>query len=306
MNRTEKLFTIFVILLISFISYIFYIKKDEIKEVVSLLILKFKDADVYAPYDKTINHRVYNYSTVHETDNFKPKNINDIKNIYYTVLNNGWDEFTFYCPKDYKECADDVRKIINDKDYLSQINNFVNPYNSYKNINTQLTSDKEIYIKIDKLYTNEDIRKVNNKLNEIFKELNINKNNYSLNDIKRLHDYLINNTSYDKDYKDGDETISNKATGALFNNIALCSGYSDTFALMLDMLDIPNFRVSNIEHIWNVIKFNNEWRHIDVTWDDDEINKNNIYNFYYLTTNELIEKDNDLHTFNRDIYLELK
>ena len=72
------------------------------------------------------------------------------------------------------------------------------------------------------------------------------------------------------------------------------------------MLDIPNFRVSNIEHIWNVIKFNNEWRHIDVTWDDDEINKNNIYNFYYLTTNELIEKDNDLHTFNRDIYLELK
>ena len=92
----------------------------------------------------------------------------------------------------------------------------------------------------------------------------------------------------------------------MFNNIALCSGYSDTFALMLDMLDIPNFRVSNIEHIWNVIKFNNEWRHIDVTWDDDEINKNNIYNFYYLTTNELIEKDNDLHTFNRDIYLELK
>ncbi len=275
-------------------------------EIIQTFILKFKEVGATIPYDKTVNHRVYNYLTVHETDNFKPKNINDIKNIYYTVLNNGWNEFTFYCPNDYENCSNDVRTIIKDKDYLSLINNFVSPYNSYKNINTQITNDKEVYIKIDKLYTNEDIYKVNNKLNEIFKELNINKNNYSLNDIKRLHDYLIQNITYDKDYKDGDTTISNKSTGALFNKIALCSGYSDTLSLMLDMLEIPNFRVSNNEHIWNVIKFNNEWRHIDVTWDDDEINKNNNYNFYYLSTNELLTIDNDTHSFKRELYLELK
>lgn len=275
-------------------------------EIIQTFILKVKEVGATIPYDKTVNHRVYNYLTVNETDNFKPKNINDIKNIYYTVLNNGWNEFTFYCPNDYENCSNDVRTIIKDKDYLSLINNFVSPYNSYKNINTQITNDKEVYIKIDKLYTNEDIYKVNNKLNEIFKELNINKNNYSLNDIKKLHDYLIQNITYDKDYKDGDITISNKSTGALFNKIALCSGYSDTFALMLDMLKIPNFRVSNNEHIWNVIKFNNEWRHIDVTWDDDEINKNNNYNFYYLSTNELLTIDNDKHSFKRELYLELK
>jgi len=306
MNRTEKLFTIFVFLLFSFTAYIFYTRRDEIKEVTTSFILKFKNNEVIVPYDKTVNHRNYNYKTVHETDDFKPKNINDIKNIYYTVLNNGWDEFTFYCPKDYKNCSDDVKSIINEKDYITQINNYVSPYNSYKNYNTSITNDTEIFLKVDKLYTDYDIDNINQEIDKIFNELNINKNNYTLDDIKQLHDYIINNTKYDKDYEDNTESISNKASGALFHNLALCSGYADTFSLMLDKLNIPNFKVSNNEHVWNVVLINNEWKHVDVTWDDDERYKNNYYNFYMLTTDELLKKDNDIHAFNREIYKEIK
>ena len=304
MTRTEKLFTIFVILLVSFTAYIFYLNKDSIIKVVNAFIMKFKEQEITIPYDKTINHKDYIFTSFKETNNFKPNNINDIKNIYYTVLNNGWNEFTLYCPNDYDNCANDVRTVANDNIFLAQTNNYVSPYNSYKKYNTLITNDKEIHLSIDKLYTDDDILKVNNKINEIFNELEI-KNNKEEN-IKKLHDYLIKNTKYDEEYVEGMETTSNKATGTLFNNIALCSGYADTFSLMLDKLNIPNFKISNNEHVWNVLLINNEWKHIDVTWDDDERNKNNYYNFYLLNTNVLLEKDNDIHSFNKDIYLELK
>ena len=118
---------------------------------------------------------------------------------------------------------------------------------------------------------------------------------------------IINNIKYDEEYKENNrESISNKAYGALFNGIALCSGYTDTFALMLDRLSIPNFKVTSEEHVWNVIYYNGKWTHIDATWDDDEINKNNQHNFYMITTEELLKKDKEEHNFNINDYLELK
>ena len=306
MNRTEKLLMILFILIISFAGYVFYVYRKDVIKSVKLFISNFKENEVIIPYEDTKNHNNYTFKTVKETDDFKPHNMEDLKNIYYTVLNNGWDSFTFYCPKDYETCADDVRMLANDNTYISLINNYINPYNTYKKYNTLITNDKEIYLKIYNLYNNEDIYNLNNEIDRIFKELNIDVNNYKNDDIKKLHDYLINNVTYDENYQKGTETISNKANGALFDGTALCSGYTDAFALMLDKLKIPNFKVSNEEHIWNIVYFNNEWKHVDVTWDDDERNKNNIYNFYMLDTNELLEKDNDVHNFTRSNYLELK
>ena len=74
----------------------------------------------------------------------------------------------------------------------------------------------------------------------------------------------------------------------------------------MDKLGVPNFNISTEDHVWNVIYFDGKWRHIDVTWDDDEVNKNNNYNFYMINTDELLEKDKESHNFNQDLYLELK
>ena len=306
MTRTEKLLLILIVLTVAFMSYITYLHFDTITKNMKGLISKFKEEEVIVPYDKTVHHIKYNFKTVKETDNFKPKNLDDIKDIYYTVLNNGWDEFTFYCPKEYENCIDDVKSIANGNSYLALLNNYVHPYNTYVKYNTLLVNNKEIHLKIDKLYSEEDISYINKKVDEIFDTLNINPNGYKSDNIKKLHNYIIENTHYDSDYRKGDETISNKANGALETGIALCSGYSDLYAIMLSKLQIPNFRVSNEEHIWNVILNDNKWLHIDVTWDDDERNKNNTYNFYLISTEELHEKDNDVHAFNIDDYLELK
>ena len=255
MTRTEKLLYILVFLVISFIAFLFFQNFDKINNDVNNFITNMKEPKINVPEEKTVYNRKYSFETVHETDNFIPKNIDDIKNIYFTVLNKGWDEFTFYCDKDYDNCANDVKTIANDSEYINLINNYVSPFNSYKKYNTVITNDNEISVSIEKLYTNDEIDKINVKLNSIFIELGINDTISSAN-IKKLHDYVIDNIKYDEEYKENNrESVSNKAYGALFNSVALCSGYTDTLALMLDKLHIPNFKVTSSEHVWNVIYY---------------------------------------------------
>ena len=44
---------------------------------------------------------------VQKTDDFHVKNYQGLLNIIYTILNNGTDEFTFYCDESYNECMND-------------------------------------------------------------------------------------------------------------------------------------------------------------------------------------------------------
>ena len=233
------------------------------------------------------------------------KNIDDIKAIYYTVLNEGWDEFTFYCRSEYEGCANDVRTVADDSEYVSLINNYVSPFNSYKKYNTLVTGDKEIYLSIDKTYTKEQTEYLTNYFNNLIDSLKIDRKNITKENIKSIHHYLINNITYDDDYTKTQDENSTTAYGAITTKKSICGGYTDAFAIAMDILNIPNFKVSSKEHIWNAIYYNNTWYHIDVTWDDDEINKNNNTNFFMINTDTLLKKDKKDHDFNIAFYKEL-
>ena len=306
MNRTAKLLFILCVLVVVFCLYLYYIDFDGIMSKVDNFIDSIQSHEVIVPSD-TKNHRDYSFKTVSETNDFNPKSMDDLKKIYYTVLNNGWNEFTFYCDKDvYPTCAEDVKELSNNNEYVTLINNYVSPYNSYEKFNTLITNDKTVYIKIDKLYSESEIKTIDEKIDSIFTELNINKVSPTLDDIKAIHNYLIRNVTYDTEYTPESEDKSpSKAFYALLRGQAICSGYSDSFSLMMDKLNIPNFKVSTIDHVWNVIYFNNQWFHVDVTWDDDEVNNNNYYNFFMINTNDLLSKDKLKHSFDTKSYLEL-
>ena len=309
MRRTRILLSILIILVTSMICYYVLTHYDETVKYTSRIIRKYTRKTVQIPQD-TKNHRVYTYKTVSETDNFNPKNIEDIKKIYYTVLNNGWDSFTFYCDLEYEDCITDVREVADsaNNEFISLINNYVSPFNSYKKFNTLIIGEDEINLSVERLYTDEEIKKVDDYITTYLNKNNISKNSVTLKDIEKIHDYLINTVTYDSYFdKEVDiDTKSNKATSALFDKVALCSGYTDAFALFLDKINVPNFKINSDEHEWNVIYFNNKWTHIDVTWDDDEINKNNNRNFFMITTKELFKKDKKDHNFNEELFLELK
>ncbi len=305
MSRTKKLVNILFSLITLFVFYLLINNQEIVINKVNRFIDKVNGYEVVIPKEQTKNKRNYHYKAFKETENFEPKNINDIKTIYYTVLNEGWDDFTFYCRSEYKNCADDVRKVADDSEYVSLINNYVSPFNSYKKYNTLVTGNKEVYLSIDKVYTEEQTEYLLNYFNNVISNLKINKNNITKEDIRKIHHYLLNYISYDDDYIKTNNEGSTTAYGAITANKAICGGYTDAFSIAMDILNIPNFKVSSEEHIWNAIYFNNSWYHVDVTWDDDEVNKNNINNFFMINTDSLLKKDKKDHNFNISLYKEL-
>lgn len=305
MSRTKKLVSVLFLIIAVFILYLLITNREFVINKVNRFIDKISGYEVVIPKEQTKNKRDYNYKQFKETSNFEPKNIDEIKAIYYTVLNEGWDEFTFYCRSEYEACADDVRKVADDSEYVSLINNYVSPFNSYKKYNTLVTGDKEVYLSIEKVYNEDQTDYLINYFNNLINNLKIDKNNITKNSIKKIHDYLLNNITYDDDYTKTLNESSTTAYGAITTKKAICGGYTDAFSIAMDILNIPNFKVSSEEHIWNVIYFNNSWYHIDVTWDDDEINKNNTTNFFMINTDTLLKKDKKDHNFNLSIYKEL-
>ena len=92
--------------------------------------------------------------------------------------------------------------------------------------------------------------------------------------IKQVHDYLIDNITYDSD---SNLDMSHGIYGALVNNLAVCDGYAKSFKYILDNLGISCVEVCGVgensngdveNHAWNYVLLNGQWYAVDVTWDD--------------------------------------
>lgn len=308
MKRTITLFKILLLLICCFILYCLLKNYEEVSTTIVKIVKKYNRKAIVIPQD-TRYHRTYLYDTVSETDDFEPKSIDDIKKIYYTVLNNGWDSFAFYCDDEYLTCIEDVKKVANSQndEFISTINSYVSPYNSYRKYNTTIVDGYKIELSVEKLYSEKEIEQLNKIIDGFLTRNKIDSKDVTKNDIKKIHDYIIKNVTYDEEYEQSNIiTESNKATGALINKKALCSGYSDAFALFMDKINIPNFEITSEEHEWNAIYFNRKWYHVDTTWDDDEINAFNTTNFFIINTKELHQIDDKEHKFDKNIFLEFK
>ena len=258
----------------------------------------------------------YNFQFVHDITGFHVKDKQEILNVFYTVLNSGEENFTFFCSNEYENCEKDLKEVASDQTLLSVVNNMVSPYNSYKKLYVTVNSYGKATIDIEKLYTEEDINNINEKIKAIEKDYM--KDNMSNKEkIKAFHDFLINNSIYDEERATNIENnndvnplhASHKANGPLLEGVALCSGYSDALKIYLDQLKIPNYKVSNDKHIWNLVYIDNKWLNIDLTWDDPVTSDHSnilLDKFFLVTTQELLELDRTNHEFNPDYYPEMQ
>lgn len=285
-----------------------------------LLVYNFRE-DIYifynsycVPIDKKISeidnndyYRDYDFTYVQNTKNFIPNNKNDIKNIYYTIVNSGMNNFTFYCPNEYKQCMNDVNSVANDQTIISNINNFVHPYNSFKSLKTEIDSLGKITIEIEKVYNDEMMILIDYKINEIYKKVIGNNNFDNETKIKKIHDYIINTTKYDKDRSDNKiiNYESDNAYGVLIENYGLCGGYTDAMMLFLEKIGIKSIKISTENHIWNYVYLNNKWLHLDLTWDDpiSSDNKDVLDDTYFLINDsELKEIEKFEHNYDESVY----
>lgn len=286
---------------------IVYIYKEDIQKTYRKVFLQNKPISIK---NKNKYYRDYNFHFVQNTDNFSPKNKQDLYNIYYTAINSGNNSFTFYCPDKYKTCINDIKYLANDQTTLSNINNFVHPYNSFNRIETEYDNLGKVTIKIHHIYTKEDINKINEKINTLKNEL-YNNSLEIKEQIKIIHDYIINNSKYDSDRSDKNiiKYKSDIAYGPLFEGYAICGGYTDLMAIFLNDLNIENYKVSSPNHVWNAVKIDNTWYNLDLTWDDPITSDGSDflgYNYFLISTNELLKLETTEHNFDSFIYKEVK
>ena len=287
---------------------LFLMKKDDIFTIINDYVLK--ENKVVTIGEKNEYYRDYDFAVVKNTSNFSPSNYQDILDIYYTVINAGKSNFTFYCPKEYTSCIDDIKTLSNDQNTLSDINNYVHPYNGFSHIESEYDSLGRVTINVVRNYTEEDINLINKKIDELMPQLTSNYNSLETN-IKNVHDYIINNARYDSARSDSNVLTykSDTAYGPLFQGYAICGGYTDLMQLFLERLNVKNFRVSSDNHIWNALYINNTWKHLDLTWDDPVASDGKDYleyNYFLIDTNQLLTLEQTQHNFNLEHYTELK
>ena len=292
-------------LLLIFIG-VFLMKKDDINTIINKY---FKLNNIVTLGDKNEYYRDYDFDFVQNTNNFRPNNYQDLLNIYYTVLNAGKSNFTFYCPNSYDNCLSDVKKLANDQDTLSDINNYVHPFNGFNHIESEYDSLGRVTINIIRSYDDNDIKMITSKIDELLPQLVSNTNSLE-NNIKNVHDYIINNSKYDSNRSDNGVTSykSDTAYGPLFEGYALCGGYTDLMELFLERMNIKSFKVSSENHIWNAVYFNNNWKHLDLTWDDPVASDGKEYleyNYFLIDTDQLLTLEQTEHNFNLEHYKEL-
>lgn len=313
------IFTIFTLIICGGLFYYIYPKADEYSDFLAEKIINKPKVTIpiagkYAKND--------NYGFVQLTDNFTPYAYQDLLNIIYTIINNRWTSFSFYCPVEYEDCIDDANHLLNDQNILTYINDFIHPYNNFISVRSLISPSGMVTIKPSYLYTEEQIEQIEKKLDEIVAEI-INDNDDNRTRIRKMHDYIINNTRYDivRTNTGQSQYQSHNAYGLFLENYAICNGYTDAMAIYLSRLNINNYKISTLAemindsdygHVWNALFLDGEWLHLDLTWDDpvSDDGKDYLFYKYFLINNEKLAKaDNGVvviqeHNYDPIVYLE--
>ena len=279
------------------IVIVIYIYKDSITSFIS-------DEIIYKGSNKVLNYNEYyinnDYMYVQNIDSNSVSDRQEVLNMIYSIINSGDNSFSFKC--NYTGCVDDVKKIISSNEIVSSINNFVHPYNSFSNITFDVSEIGKVTIMPTKIYTDEEINAVNKYISDFINSyINDNMSNYDK--VKVFHDYIIENTIYD----DSGNKDSFTAYSLITTGKSICSGYSDIIAIYLNTLGIKNYKITSLNHVWNLVYLDGKWLHVDATWDDPVASDGNQYlldNFLLIDTTKLLELDTVEHTFDRNIYME--
>lgn len=190
---------------------------------------------------------------------------------------------------------------------------YLNPKKMYLNIETTtrgknvtynvfINNGNEANYLIDEFNSKEQVDNAIVEIENIKNQIISNRTGNVYEDMKVVHDYLVDNISYDSSISKSN--IYN-IYGALINKECVCEGYARAYKYILDELNIPCILVigtatngeGNTEnHAWNYVKLNNSWYAVDTTWDDPIIigggilNKKSKYR-YFLKGKETMDQD---------------
>ncbi len=133
---------------------------------------------------------------------------------------------------------------------------------------------------------NKYLKGINSKWNDL--EKIIYTNNYVCSLVQYNYDAYYNEVNATDDTKINYRV--HKLNGGLVDNSPVCDGYSRTLNYLLSKVNIESSIVTSYDmcHAWSMVKLNNNYYHLDVTWNDSDNYGKNSYE-YFLISNEEIE-----------------
>ena len=281
------------------------------------IIHKYYEYSIDKRYSSTDVNKYYIDDNFEYVDNYTDTSLHNRKEllnfIYYTI-NSGSSYSERSIDKDYDAYLSDINFLTMNNGYelkreVSTLNNFVHPYNSTNNINIKYGGEYKFGIEVTKEYTDKQIEEINKVVDKVIKD-KITNSMPIKEKIKVIHDYIIDNASYDKlKHANKNDTTyhSEIAYGVLLEGYGTCNGYADAMAIFLDKLNVINYKISNDEHIWNLVFLDGKWYHLDLTWDDPMSDTNVNRDTYFLIDTKTLEKLKDgAHSFDKNIYKEAK
>ena len=110
---------------------------------------------------------------------------------------------------------------------------------------------------------------------------------------KFIHDYIIENCNYANRQAQDPKVFT--SYGCLIQGRAVCEGYSKATQLLMCAAGIECRTIQgsrgNETHMWNLVRIDNNWYHLDTTWDSKEqISRYNYFN----VSDDIIKKDHGI------------
>ncbi|MGN0666076.1 MAG: transglutaminase domain-containing protein [Huintestinicola sp.] len=164
----------------------------------------------------------------------------------------------------FQEVFDTYQTIYNDEYRLY----YISPTIEYMTQNY----DGESFIismSLNYTYSKDKVKEMQEKLAEAEKQVlsGISSSMSDYEKVKYLHDYIIRSCAYNE------SNDMNTVYGTLVGKEALCQGYAHTFSYLCSKIGLESVTVlgvANEEHMWNLVKMDGDWYHIDLTWDDPD------------------------------------
>jgi len=97
---------------------------------------------------------------------------------------------------------------------------------------------------------------------------------------KMVYKSLMNIVTYDEN-----SILNQSAYSAMVNGSSVCAGYSRAFQYIMMQIGIPCYFCSgyanNGYHAWNIVKLNNTYYNVDLSWDDSIGDANGTFSYEY-------------------------
>ena len=191
-----------------------------------------------------------------------------IKTLYQTLLSRENEIVIKYSIKDYRIDLEDLinkihaidsKETAKDNDYLKL------SLETWGYSGTIIGNKTTLNFVFTYKTTLKEEKAVDKKVKSVLEELELEEAT-DYEKVKAIHDYIINLVSYDN------QLLKASAYNALIEQSAVCEGYSMLAYLMFAQVGLESRIVAGsgngIPHSWNIVKVDDLWYNIDLTWDD--------------------------------------